>query len=235
MHNMHPRFIKSAKKTQLLHDLLRDRGRLKPSDASSVDAAAAQPLGITPYPPPALPCIDDFWDFAGAPPPTRRVTNVALPPQQPRGAMSVQSEGDDEKVSSGGKQQQQQQQQHGQSLSEAQLEKILTLTDEALLRALSKCDDDDLRVSCVSCHSHLTPHTSHLTPQTSNLTPQTSHLTPQTSNLTPQTSHLTPQTSNLTPQTSHLTPQTSHLKPHTYHSVSCASCFGGHCSSTGCC
>ena len=139
--HMQPRFIKSAKKTQLLHDLLRERGRLKASDSASSDSALADAPTITPYPPAPLPYPDDFWDFAGAPPPTRRVTNVALPPQQPRASSSSHDEGGEDRVAGGGKQQQ------GQSLSEKQLEKILTLTDEALQRALSKSDDDALRVS----------------------------------------------------------------------------------------
>ena len=122
-----------------------------------MDSISYQQQRISPYTPPALHNPDDFWDFAGAPPPIRRVTNVALPTQPLRAGIGLQSEGVDEKMVIGGKQQQQL---HDQPLSEAQLENILTFTDEALLRALSKCDDDALRVSCTymphvkrtSCH-----------------------------------------------------------------------------------
>jgi hypothetical protein len=168
LRHVQPRFIKSAKKTQLLHDLLRERGRLKSSDSGLLDPVSADATRITPYPPAPLPYPDDFWDFAGVPPPMRRVSNVALPPQQPRVKNSLHNEGIEGNVASGGKQQ------PGQTLSEKQLEKILTLTDEALQRALSKSDDDALRVSGISLlciliihhttsHSHVTRHTSHVT------------------------------------------------------------------------
>jgi hypothetical protein len=143
------RFIKSAKKTQILHDLLRERGRLKSSEFSSLESSASAASSITPYPPPPAPLSEDFWDFAGVPPPTRRLTNIALPPQPLRVASAAQvdsSEKNDDDQSAQLQQRHQGQQQR-QPLSEAQEEKILTLIDEALLRALSKCDDDALRVS----------------------------------------------------------------------------------------
>ena len=75
-----------------------------------------------------------------------------MPPQQPKPTWGAVREGTEGREGGIGRNQpppppQQQQQQQAQRLDEAQLEKILTCADEALLRALAKSNDDDLRVS----------------------------------------------------------------------------------------
>jgi hypothetical protein len=149
MPNLWSRFIKSAKKNQILQDLLRERGRLKSEGSVGADSSLDCSNRITPYPPPSPPLLDDFWDFAGIPPPPRRVTNVSLPPPPPQrkadGVHVAEVTGQESVMVA--------EQPVPQTLPESQLEALLARTDEALLRALSKCDDDGVRVSMSCCAS----------------------------------------------------------------------------------
>ena len=59
-------------------------------ESDRIVATAAGAVELIPYPSPPAPLSEDFWDFAGVPPPSRRLTNIALPPQPLRRASVAQ-------------------------------------------------------------------------------------------------------------------------------------------------